>query len=368
MKKKNIVFIIGTRPEAIKLACLINLFKKNKKFNVKVILTGQHIELVNSVMDIFKIKPDVIFSALKESKNLSESFSVILKNLQDEFLNSRIDFVFVQGDTTSALVGALASYYNRIPIGHVEAGLRTNSLYEPFPEEGNRRLISQITDLHFAPTQKSFDVLKDSKVGGDIYITGNTVIDSLKYIVSQNPVFKYSKLDLKNKKYILATVHRRENWGKKLIEIAQAFKFIIDKYPEMHLLIPLHPNEIVSKPLLLTLKNHPRIFLVKSLNYINFISALNSCYLLLTDSGGLQEEAPSLNKPVLVLRNTSERSEAIDSGASKLIGNSYENIVNETIKVLNSEDLYKKMANSKNPFGDGFACNKIINIVENFLS
>ena len=160
MKKKNIVFIIGTRPEAIKLACLINLFKKNKKFNVKVILTGQHIELVNSVMDIFKIKPDVIFSALKESKNLSESFSVILKNLQDEFLNSRTDFVFVQGDTTSALVGALASYYNRIPIGHVEAGLRTNSLYEPFPEEGNRRLISQITDLHFAPTQKSFDVLK----------------------------------------------------------------------------------------------------------------------------------------------------------------------------------------------------------------
>ncbi len=367
MKVKLISFVIGTRPEAIKLACLINLLKNDKKFKIKVILTGQHEELVYSVMDIFQIKYDLIFPSKPGSANLSKSFSKILNNLDREFCESIPDLVIVQGDTTSAFAGALAAYYNQIPVGHVEAGLRTNSLYEPFPEEGNRRLISQIANLHFAPTKKASIELNKSGINSKVYITGNTVIDSLKFIVSKKQVFDFDNVDLRGKKFIIATVHRRENWGEKLSEIANALMSIIEENKDIFLLFPLHPNKNVSKPIKRILENHPRIFLIKSLDYLNFVSALNSCHLILTDSGGLQEEAPALDKPVLVLRNTSERSEGLEAGVSKLIGNSYEKIVYETNKILNSEFIYNKMSKSRNPFGDGNSCKKIKKIIDDFL-
>ena len=367
MKLKLITFVIGTRPEAIKLSCLINIFKKDRNFKTRVIHTGQHKELVESVLAIFQIKPDITFSAMQESSNLSQSFSIILNCLDKDFKEISPDFVIVQGDTTTSFAGALAAYYNNIPVGHVEAGLRTNSLFEPYPEEGNRRLISQIANLHFAPTEKAFNVLKDSKISGEKYITGNTVIDSLKFIINKKHNLNYKNINLKDKKFILATIHRRENWGKPLLEIANALKTIVQTNKNIFLLIPLHPNKIVFEPLMEILENQPRVILVKSLNYIEFASVLNLSYLILTDSGGLQEEAPALDKPVLVLRNTTERSEGLDSGVLKLIGNKYENIVKETNKILNDKVLYEKMAMSENPFGDGNASVKIKEIIYDFL-
>ena len=289
MKLKLITFVIGTRPEAIKLSCLINIFKKDRNFKVRVIHTGQHQELVESVLAIFQIKPDITFSAMQESSNLSQSFSTILNYLDKEFKEITPDFVIVQGDTTTAFAGALAAYYNKIPVGHVEAGLRTNSLFEPYPEEGNRRLISQIANLHFAPTEKALKKLKETKVSGEKYITGNTVIDSLKFIINKKHVLNYENNDLKDKKFILATIHRRENWGKPLLEIANALKTIIKNNKNIFLLIPLHPNKIVFEPLIKILGNQPRIVLVKSLDYLEFISVLSSCYLILTDSGGYKK-------------------------------------------------------------------------------
>ena len=366
MDEKLITFIVGTRPEAIKLACIINLLKNEKRCRVRVVLTGQHQEMVHSVFDVFNIKNDINFLALKEGSNLTTSLSVILRNLNDDLQKYKPSLIVVQGDTTSALGGALASFYNNIPVAHVEAGLRTNSITEPFPEECNRRLISQIASLHFAPTNKSYEILKKSKVEGNIYMTGNTVIDALKYVVDNN-LYSNDILKLEDKKYILATIHRRENWGNNLNNICRAFKELINQNRDFNLLLPLHPNKIVSKPIIDILGNHSRIKLVKPLRYLDLINALDNCYFILTDSGGLQEEAPSLNKPVLVLRNTTERSEAIETGAARIVGNSYENILKEANNLINNKKIYMEMANSKNPFGDGYASNRIKEIIYNFL-
>jgi len=366
MDEKLITFIIGTRPEAIKLACLIKLIKKDNIYKVRVVLTGQHQEMVHSVFNIFNIKYDINFFALKESSNLTNSLAIIINNLNDDFLKNKPSLIVVQGDTTSALGGALAGFYNNIPVAHVEAGLRTNSIAEPFPEECNRRLISQIASFHFAPTTKSYEILKDSKVEGSVSMTGNTVIDAQKYVID-NILYSDNNLELVGKKYILATVHRRENWGENLNDICRAFKDLINQNKDTYLLLPLHPNAIVSKPIIDILGNHKRIKLVKPLSYLELINALDNCYFLLTDSGGLQEEAPTLNKPVLVLRNTTERYEAIETGAAKLVGNSYKNILKEADNLLNNKNLYEKMANSKNPFGDGYSSNRIKETIYKFL-
>jgi UDP-N-acetylglucosamine 2-epimerase (non-hydrolysing) len=253
-------------------------------------------------------------------------------------------------------------------VGHVEAGLRTDDLYNPYPEEANRRLISQVTQLHFAPTTLSVEHLKRSGVVGDIHHTGNTVIDALLSMAERQPACPISKLDWSQYRTLLATVHRRENWGEPLQDIAQSFLQILDKFPDTALLLPLHRNPTVREPLQAMLGSHPRVFLTEPLDYAELVGAIQRCYLLLTDSGGLQEEAPSLGKPVLVLRETTERPEAIAAGTAQLVGTHPEQVVTAATKLLSDPDAYQTMATAVNPFGDGRAAERILNIVENYFA
>jgi UDP-N-acetylglucosamine 2-epimerase (non-hydrolysing) len=275
--------------------------------------------------------------------------------------------VLVQGDTTTAFAAALAAFYQQIPVGHVEAGLRTDDLFNPYPEEANRRLISQITQLHFAPTPTAVKNLQRSGVTGAIHQTGNTVIDALLRVAATNPACSIPNLDWEKYRMILATVHRRENWGPPLKDIAQGFLMILDKFPDTALLLPLHRNPTVREPLQALLGNHPRVFLTEPLDYTSLVGAIQRCYLLLTDSGGLQEEAPSLGKPVLVLRETTERPEALAAGTAKLVGTDAQQIVTAAAKLLSDPEAYATMATAINPFGDGKASQRILKIVEDYF-
>ena len=275
--------------------------------------------------------------------------------------------VIVQGDTTTAFAAALAAFYHKIPVGHVEAGLRTDDLFNPFPEEANRRLISQLTQFHFAPTPLAVENLRASGVLGEVHLTGNTVIDALLKVAATEPACNVPGLDWENYRVLLATVHRRENWGKPLQGIAEGFLQILDKFPNTALLLPLHRNPAVREPLQTLLGNHPRIFLTDPLDYGELVGAIARSYLLLTDSGGLQEEAPSLGKPVLVLRETTERPEAVGAGTAKLVGTKPDQIVAFASELLTNPVLYQAMANAINPFGDGHAAEKILQIVQNDL-
>jgi UDP-N-acetylglucosamine 2-epimerase (non-hydrolysing) len=276
--------------------------------------------------------------------------------------------VLVQGDTTTAFAAALAAFYKQIPVGHVEAGLRTDNLYNPYPEEANRRLISQITQLHFAPTDLSVENLQRSGVVGKIYNTGNTVIDALLNVAARNPECSVPGLDWNHYRVILSTVHRRENWGEPLQDIAYGCLQTLEEFPDTALLLPLHRNPTVREPLKAILGNHPRVFLTEPLDYAELIGAIQRCHLLLTDSGGLQEEAPSLGKPVLVLRETTERPEAVYAGTAKLIGTDTARILQEAGRLLSQPAAYQEMANAINPFGDGHASERIAEAVKQFLS
>jgi UDP-N-acetylglucosamine 2-epimerase (non-hydrolysing) len=290
-----------------------------------------------------------------------------LQGLEALFAETKPDLVLVQGDTTTAFAATLAAFYQKIPVGHVEAGLRTDDLLNPYPEEANRRLISQLTQLHFAPTPWAVENLRRSGVIGAIHLTGNTVIDALLNIAANQPTCNIPGLNWHSYRVLLATVHRRENWGEPLQAIAQGFLDILAEFPDTALLLPLHRNPTVREPLQQLLGNHPRIFLTEPLDYAELVAAIGRSYLLLTDSGGLQEEAPSLGKPVLVLRDTTERPEAVIAGTAKLVGTKQENIVAAARELLSNPNAYAAMANAINPFGDGHAAERILQIVEKFL-
>jgi UDP-N-acetylglucosamine 2-epimerase (non-hydrolysing) len=278
------------------------------------------------------------------------------------------DFVIVQGDTTTAFAAALAAFYQQIPIGHVEAGLRTDNLFNPFPEEANRRLISQLAQLHFAPTSLAVENLQKSAVTGQIYHTGNTVIDALLTVAQKQPDCPIAGLDWSTYRVLLATVHRRENWGEPLQDILASFTQILTDFPDTALLLPMHRNPTVREPIQEALGNHPRVFLTEPLDYAQLVAAIQNCYLLLTDSGGLQEEAPSLGKPVLVLRETTERPEAIAAGTAKLVGTNPQTVVKAATALLSDPQAYATMANAINPFGDGTASQKIVNLVRDYFA
>ncbi|MBD2137249.1 UDP-N-acetylglucosamine 2-epimerase (non-hydrolyzing) [Anabaena sp. FACHB-1237] len=367
MTKKRIGIILGTRPEAIKLAPVIQVFKTCPELDVQVILTGQHREMVEQVMNLFNIQANHNLEIMQKQQSLNDITCRSLEGLETLFQSQKLDFVIVQGDTTTAFAAALAAFYQKIPVGHVEAGLRTDNIYNPFPEEANRRLISQITQLHFAPTTLAVQNLKNAGVLGEIYLTGNTVIDALLNVAKNQPECDIKGLNWLDYRMILATVHRRENWGKPLQNIAQGFLQILDKFPDVGLLLPLHRNPTVREPLKQILGNHPRIFLTEPLDYKELVSAIDKSYLILTDSGGLQEEAPSLGKPVLVLRDTTERPEAVTAGTAKLIGTNTDNILTAASELLSSTDIYDQMANAINPFGDGQAAKRILEIVIKYL-
>lgn len=365
--QKRVDIILGTRPEAIKLAPVIQAFQADSRFITKVILTGQHREMVAQVMDLFHLQADFDLEIMQPKQSLSDITCRSLQGLGELYKLEKPDLIIVQGDTTTAFAATLAAFYQQIPVGHVEAGLRTDNIYNPYPEEANRRLISQITQLHFAPTQLAVENLQRSGVLGHIHQTGNTVIDALLKVAATEPPCHIPGLDWEQYRVILATVHRRENWGEPLAGIAEGFLRILDKFPDTALLLPLHRNPIVREPLQGMLGNHPRIFLTEPLDYRELVGAILRSHLLLTDSGGLQEEAPSLGKPVLVLRETTERPEAVIAGVAKLVGTDSTNITNASTQLLSNPEAYNAMANAINPFGDGQASDRIVAITADYL-
>jgi UDP-N-acetylglucosamine 2-epimerase (non-hydrolysing) len=364
---KRVCIILGTRPEAIKLAPVIQTFQADEDLETQVILTGQHREMVEQVMVLFNLKASSDLEIMQPKQSLSDITCRSLQGLQELFEEKEPSLVLVQGDTTTAFAAALAGFYKKIPIGHVEAGLRTDNIFNPYPEEANRRLISQIAQLHFAPTPLAEENLQRSGVLGEVHMTGNTVIDALLNVAKSEPPCNVPGLEWNNYRVILATVHRRENWGKPLESIAQSFLQVLDKFPDTALLLPLHRNPTVREPLQAMLGNHSRIFLTEPLDYGQLVGAIMRSHLLLTDSGGLQEEAPSLGKPVLVLRETTERPEAVSAGTAKLVGTDTQTIVASAAQLLSNPAAYETMANAINPFGDGQASERILHIVKSFL-
>lgn len=359
--------IVGTRPEAIKMAPVIRAFQASPLFETQVILTGQHREMVDQVMQLFDLKADHDLAIMQPQQTLTDITSRSLQGLESLFKQLKLRLVLVQGDTTTAFAAALAAFYQKIPVGHVEAGLRTDNLYNPYPEEANRRLISQLTLLHFAPTDLSVQHLHQSRVPGSIHQTGNTVIDALLAMAARHPACNIPGLDWQQHRVILSTVHRRENWGEPLQGIATGFLNILDKFHDTALLLPLHRNPTVRDPLQAALGNHPRVFLTEPLDYADLVGAIQRCDLVLSDSGGLQEEAPSLGKPVLVLRETTERPEAVTAGTAKLVGTDPDRILSTAATLLSDRAAYDAMAKAINPFGDGQASDRILQIVTDYF-
>ena len=366
-QKERVCIVLGTRPEAIKLAPVIQVFQQSSTFDTQVILTGQHREMVEQVMQMFGLNAAYDLEIMQPKQTLSDITCRSLSGLEAVFQKLQPDLVLVQGDTTTAFASALAAFYQKIPVGHVEAGLRTDNLFNPYPEEANRRLISQLSCMHFAATSVSVENLQRSGVVGEIHQTGNTVIDALLSVAKRQPPCYVSGLDWEKYRTLLATVHRRENWGEPLILIAKGFLQILEKFPDTALLLPLHRNPTVREPLQELLGNHPRVFLTESLDYCELVGAIQRSYLLLTDSGGLQEEAPSLGKPVLVLRETTERPEAVTAGTAKLVGTDPKDIFAAAAELLTNPDTYQVMAKAVNPFGDGRAAERILQIVESYF-
>ena len=361
----KIGLIFGTRPEAIKMAPVYHTLKKNG-INVKVISTGQHKEMLYQVLELFEIKPDYELSIMKKGQGLSELTSRLMKKVDDVIKNEGFDFVLVQGDTTSAFIGALSGFYNKIPVGHIEAGLRTGNLYSPFPEEANRKLIGNIAKVHFAPTSVNVEnLIKEGYNKKDILKVGNTVIDALHWVKekkSSDLEIIREKYELTNKKYILMTMHRRENWGQPMREVLKGIKKYLESNDELYLVVPMHMNPIVRDIIYDELKELERKVLIEPLEYLEFISIMDGAQYIMTDSGGVQEEAPSLGKPTLILRDTTERPEAIDAGTAILVGTSSEKIY-KYMKLLEG-DLYCKMSNANNPYGDGKTAEKILNYLK----
>ena len=356
----RVTIVLGTRPEAIKLAPVIRTFQSCDALNTRVVLTGQHREMVTQVMDLFGLKADQDLNLMTPRQTLTHVTCAALQGLREDFQAYPPGMVLVQGDTTTAFAAGLAAFYEQIPVGHVEAGLRTDNLLDPFPEEANRRLLSQIATLHFAPTVKAEANLKASGVVGEISVTGNTVIDALLLMAESAPEIGFDKLDWSTQRVILATVHRRENWGDRLQDIASGMLQILDRHPDTALLLPLHRNPTVREPLQQLLGDHPRVVLTEPLDYDRLVTAMKGCTLLLTDSGGLQEEAPALGKPVLVLRRTTERPEAVDAGTARLVGTDPGVILEEASRLLSDPDAYEAMSRAVNPFGDGKASGRIL--------
>jgi UDP-N-acetylglucosamine 2-epimerase (non-hydrolysing) len=365
---KKVLFVFGTRPEAIKMAPLYQEFCKYQNYFItKLCVTAQHREMLDSVLEFFSMQPDFDLDLMKPNQNLFSLTSDIILGLRPIFDEFKPDFVFVHGDTTTTMASSLAAFYAGATVCHVEAGLRTNNLKSPFPEEMNRQVTSRITKYHFSPTEESKNnLLKENIKESDILVTGNTVIDALLESTIRIKDFVNSEIELFNsiletdKKLILVTGHRRENHGEGFIRICQALKEIAIKNPNFQIVYPVHLNPNVQKPVYELLGEVANIYLIKPLNYPAFVWLMNKSYLIITDSGGVQEEAPSLGKPVLVLRDTTERPEAVDAGTVILVGTDKNRIVNECQSLIDNEEKYIKMSHLHNPYGDGKACKRIV--------
>ncbi|MCD6449719.1 MAG: UDP-N-acetylglucosamine 2-epimerase (non-hydrolyzing) [Thermotogaceae bacterium] len=370
----KILFILGTRPEAIKLAPLIKAFHNNRNFKVKICSTGQHKEMLNQVLDFFNIVPDFNLNVMTENQSLFKLTSELMKKLQKVFEKENPDLIFVQGDTTTTFLGALAGFYTKTKVAHVEAGLRSHNKYAPFPEEINRVLVSHIADFHFTPTERAKENLLREGIPEDrIWVVGNTVIDALlmaREIVRKSDEKFYQYFDFIDfsKKIILVTGHRRESFGEPFRNICYALRDIAEEMKgEVEIVYPVHLNPNVRKPVFKILNGIKNIHLIDPLDYPHIVWLMDKSYLVLTDSGGIQEEAPSLGKPVLVMREVTERQEGIEAGTAKLVGTDRTKIVSNTIRLLTEPQEYEKMAIAVNPYGDGKSSQRILEIVRRIL-
>ena len=365
MNKIKIAIIFGTRPETIKMFPIISEINKYPHLlDCRIIVSGQHREMLDQMLEIFQINPDYDLNIMEQGQSLSNITKNSLLGIEKILKKERPSMVLVQGDTTTTFTGALAAFYQKIKIGHVEAGLRTHNKYYPFPEEVNRHLTSVLTDLHFTPTKKSCEnLLSEGVKREDIFISGNTVIDSLFLMIKENYIFREPLLKNKkmfDKKIILVTMHRRENWGEPLRKTCKAINKIIDEHPDVSVIFPLHKNPDIRKNIEEILQNKKDILLLDTLDYDDMINLMSNSYIILTDSGGIQEEAPSLGKPVLVLRDETERPEAVKAGVVKLIGTDEERICSEVDSLLNDREKYMEMSKNINPYGDGKASGRIV--------
>ena len=372
MNKIKIALIFGTRPETIKIFPIISEIKKYPHLiDYKIIVSGQHREMLDQMLGIFQINPDYDLDIMEQGQSLSNITNYSLLGIEKILKKERPSMVLVQGDTTTTFTGALAAFYQKIRIGHIEAGLRTHNKYYPFPEEINRHLTSVLTDFHFAPTRQSYEnLLSEGVKSEDIFISGNTVIDALFLMIKENYTFREPLLKNKKifkEKVILVTMHRRENWGEPLKKTCRAINKIIDKHSDVSVIFPLHKNPEIRSNVKKILQKRKNILLLDTLDYDDMINLMSKSYIILTDSGGIQEEAPSLGKPVLVLRDETERPEAVKAGVVKLIGTDEERIFSEIDLVLNSREKYMEMSKSINPYGDGKASERIVKkILYNF--
>ena len=378
---KKIMLVFGTRPEDIKMAPLVKEFQKHPNiFETIVCVTGQHREMLDQVLHLFEINPDFDLNIMKQGQDLYDVTARVLVGMRDVLKEAQPDIVLVHGDTTTSTAAALAAFYQQIPVGHIEAGLRTHNIYSPWPEEMNRQITGRIATYHFSPTKLSRQNLIDENISDSaITVTGNTVIDALYWVIDKIKTDKSLESDLKNllftsgydvdrlhdgKKLVLITGHRRENFGDGFINMCTAIKDLTQKYPDIDFVYPMHLNPNVRKPIHEVfgedLSNLGNMFFIEPLEYLSFVYLMEKSTIVLTDSGGIQEEAPGLGKPVLVMRNTTERPEALEAGTVKLVGTDYTKIMNEVSSLLDNQDYYDSMSKAVNPYGDGLACGRII--------
>ncbi|MCE0455402.1 UDP-N-acetylglucosamine 2-epimerase (non-hydrolyzing) [Staphylococcus haemolyticus] len=364
---KKIMTVFGTRPEAIKMAPLVKALEYDVELEPMIVVTAQHREMLDSVLHTFNIKPHYDLNIMKEGQTLSDITSRAMTKLEDVIKKEKPDMVLVHGDTTTTFSGALAAFYNKVAIGHVEAGLRTRHKYTPFPEEVNRQMVSNLADIHFAPTKGAANnLLQENKSPDSIIITGNTAIDTLELTIQK----EYNSDIIRKhqgKRIILLTVHRRENVGQPMIDIYKAMRKIVDEYEDIVIVSPLHLNPKVRELAYEYLGEHERIELIEPLDVVDFHNFANKAYLILTDSGGIQEEAPSLNKPVLVLRDVTERPEGVTAGTLKVVGTDFDNVFKSTTEILENQMIYDQMALTQNPYGDGNASLRICESIKYYF-
>jgi UDP-N-acetylglucosamine 2-epimerase (non-hydrolysing) len=378
ISKKKIMVVFGTRPEAIKMAPVIRVLQASSDFSVQICVTGQHREMLDQVLDVFGIIPDFDLNIMKPDQTLGELTARAMTALDRLMVEQKPDMVAVQGDTTTAFVGALAAFYHHIPVSHIEAGLRTFNLQSPWPEEANRAIVSKLADLHFSPTERARQhLLSEAVERSKIFVTGNTVVDALFMaldIVRQRPpevpglqIAFFEDLKYEGSDLILVTGHRRESFGPGFERICKALRRISER-ENVRIVYPLHLNPNVREPVIRMLGGLPNVFLIEPVSYLPFVRLMSESKLIVTDSGGVQEEAPSLGTPVLVIRETTERPEAVDAGTVKLVGTDEDSIVRETLRLLKDSEAYEAMSRAHNPYGDGLASRRIAKIWERFFS
>lgn len=359
--------VFGTRPEAIKMAPIVKVLKKEPEIETIVCVTAQHREMLDQVLSLFNIVPDYDLNIFKSGQSLTEITTKAIIGLEEVIIKEKPDVLLVQGDTTTVFAGALAAFYQKVKIGHVEAGLRSGNLYSPYPEEANRKLTGILANYHFAPTERNRqNLLKEDYPEEDIFITGNTVIDALQYAIKEDYTFNIQELndiDYESKNVILLTSHRRENIGKPMENIFSAISDIVKKYEDVEVVFPMHLNPKVRDVAYKVFGDNSRIHLIEPLDYEPFTNLMAKCHIIVTDSGGLQEEAPTLGKPVLVVREETERPEGVEAGTAKLVGTSYDSLYKNLDLLLSNEAEYDKMAKAVNPYGDGKASERIVEIL-----